>query len=189
MDYKKRFIAAHKKSSELGLNPEPQALPFAKEYSKQRVQKILQACADYLYSCELETSSDLATNCIPIHMQLQAFLREHLSVRSSITIGDKFWKDYVYCHMSYQDILEELQHPMADAALKAHVWLTLGDGSVLDCTGEAHMDLLFNRSEHPTHECFAFVRPSQTIPDGYYRPYLVGSDFLERTGAFAIVSA
>ena len=181
MDYKTRFIAAHKKSSELGLEPGPQALPFTKEHSKQKVQNILQACADHLYSAGLDTSSDLASNCLPVHMQLQAFLREHLSVGSSITIGDKFGEDYVYCHMSYQTILEELQKTEMDSAVKAHVWLTLRDGSVLDCIGEAHMDLLFNRGEHPTHECFAFVRPNQIIPDGYYRPYLVGSEFLKRT--------
>lgn len=189
MNYKTRFIAAYQKSSEIGLEPDCKALPFQKKLSKNKIQTILHSCADYLYSVSFEKSSDLASNCIPVHFQIQAMLREKLSVDSFITIGDKVWSDYVYCKMSYRAIQQELGSPSVTSPLKAHVWLTLGDGSVLDCTGEAHMDILFDRGEHPTHKCFAFIPPEKSVSDGYYRPYLVGSEFLKKSGALAIVPA
>lgn len=153
------------------------------------MQDILHLCADYLYSIGLSKSSELANKCIPVHMHLQPLLQEHVSIESYVTIGDKYFHDYVYCEMSYESILKELQNPNIEASLKAHVWLTLRDGSVLDCTGEAHMDLLFNRGDHPTHQCIAYIPSDKPVSNGYYRPYLVGSEFLKRTGAFAIVPA
>jgi len=189
LNYKTRFVTAYHKSSEVGLEPDCQALPFKKKLSKKKVQEIRQFCIDYLYSIGLTKSSELANKCIPVHMHLQPLIREHLSVESYITIGDKYWDDYVYCKMSYETILQELQDPDVEASLKAHVWLTLRDGSVLDCTGEAHMDLLFNRGDHHTHQCIAYIPSDKPVSDGYYRPYLVGSEFLKRVGAFAIVPA
>lgn len=182
-------MVAFQKSLELGLASKNQALSFEQVLSKEQVHEVLHLCADYLYEVGLTQSSDLAKNCIPVHMHLQPLLKDYLALDSFITIGDKYWKDYVYCEMSYESIQEELRNPDIGASLKAHIWLTLADGSVLDCTGEAHMDLLLNRGNHPAHKCLVYHSPDESIPDGYYRPFLVGSEFLIRTGAFSIVPA
>lgn len=151
------------------------------------MQKILQVCVDYIYSIEFNNSSDLAGKCIPVYMALQSLLCKVLSVESYITIGDRVWSDYIYCEMSYDYIIRELEKTNINDALKAHVWLTLRDGSVLDCTGEAYMDLLFKRGNHPTHECVAYFPPDKNLSDGFYRPYLVGSAFLTHIGAYAVI--
>lgn len=73
------------------------------------MQKILQICVDYIYSIEFNGSSDLAGKCIPVHMALQSLLWKVLSVESYTTIGDRVWSDYIYCEMSYDYIIRELE--------------------------------------------------------------------------------
>ena len=187
MSYKHSFIKAYHESAKLGLEPENRPFPLKRKLSKKQVQKILQICADYLYSIELNNSSDLASKCIPVHMALQALLWKALSVESYITIGDRVWSDYTYCEMSYEYILQEIEKPNISDPLKAHVWLTLCDGSVLDCTGEAHMDLLLQRGDYPTHKCLVYFPPDKNVSDGFYRPFLVGRAFLTLIGAYDVI--
>lgn len=188
-DYKARFIAAHKRTLDLGLNPGEHALPFKKQISEKKMVRIYQFCLDFLYSQGLDCSENLASNCIPVNMMLTKLLKSEIAVSSVVTVGDKFWSDYVYCRMSYRQIENELNCPDVDSPLKAHAWLTLSDGSVVDFTGEAHMDVLQGRGNFPAEKCVAVVRPKDNPKDGYYRPFLVGGEFFERVGAFQLAYA
>lgn len=188
-DYKARFIVAHRRTLELGLNPGGCLLPFKKQISEKKMGRIYRFCLYFLYSQGFDCSASLANKCIPIHIMISKLLKSELAISNLVTIGDKAWSDYVYCRMSYREIENELKHPVVDSPLQAHAWLTLSDGSVLDFTGEAHMDVLQGRGNFPAEKCVAVVRPKDNPKDGYYRPFLVGGEFFERTGAFQLVRA
>lgn len=186
MNYKDMFIKSYHETLKIGLDPGSKVLPFKATISKKKVDQILTFCAMHLRLMGFTRSSELAGKCIPVHIELQFLLREKFSVKSNITIGDKFWNDYVYCEMSYKSIEQELQKPNINNPIKAHVWLTLSDGSILDCTGEAHMDVIWKRGDFPAENCIAYVPSDKVMSNGYYRPYLVGGDFLIKTGAIRI---
>lgn len=152
-------------------------------------QKIFQLCGDALYQAGILSSSHLAGKCAPIHLMLKERLKTELGIESLITIGDRFWDDYVYCEMTKESAENELNNSNTFEPIKAHVWLTLSDGTILDCTAEAHADILFGRGEHPAHQCIMIVSPNKAedAKAGYHRPVLVGLGFLEKTGMVRIV--
>ena len=127
MNYKDMFIKSYHETLKIGLDPGSKVLPFKATISKKKVDQILTFCAMHLRLMGFTRSSELAGKCIPVHIELQFLLREKFSVKSNITIGDKFWNDYVYCEMSYKSIEQELQKPNINNPIKAHVWLTLSE--------------------------------------------------------------
>ncbi|MCK4840960.1 MAG: hypothetical protein KAT04_03645 [Methylococcales bacterium] len=189
MNYEERIISALQKTKELGLELKASPYPFKKALDHNEKQQALQLCADVLYSKGYRMSSDLASNCTPVHLMMQHFLKNELNLDSYITIGDRYWDDYIYCEMSYENIESELKSPNLSKPIKVHVWLTLSDGTILDCTAEAHADLLYKRGEHPIEKCLMLVEANnkENAKSGYHRPYLVGADFLEKIGVCQIV--
>lgn len=180
MIYKEKFVAALNKSIELGLQVDSDLLPFNSQ--EQERQELLALCSEFLNYLGFQTSSDLASRCIQVHTELQYAIKQVLSIDSAITLGDIHWPehDYLYCRTSYEDLISELNNPDHTADIQIHAWLTLSDGSILDCTSQAHADLLFERGERPIHECFSFIPLSE---NNGYTPYLVGNDFLYKIGA------
>lgn len=153
------------------------------------MQDVFQLCGDALYHYGYQTSEDLAGQCTPVHLIIMLYLKSYLNIESFITVGDRYWNDYIYCEMSKDSIESELKKPNIAGDIKAHVWLTLTDGTILDCTAEAHADLLFKRGLYPSHKCIMLVDPNQyeSAKSGYHRPYLIGTDFLEKIGMYRIV--
>lgn len=184
MSYLERLEKALIRNKKYGLKLDENLLPLKPVFSKDTKQQIFQLCADALYEFGYSTSSHLASRCTPVHLMLQQLLKNILDVDSVITIGDRYWDDYIYCSMSEDSISKELDNPNILEPVKAHVWLTLSDGTILDCTAEAHADMLFKRGEHPAHECIMFVEVNEpeNPKTGYHRPFLVGPDFLIKTG-------
>jgi len=67
--------------------------------------------------------------------------------------------------MSYENTERELNSPDLNNSIKAHIWLTLSDGTIIDCTAEADN--------------------VENAKSGYHHPYLIGADFLlETVGCF-----
>lgn len=184
MNYITRLQKAFNRTKQLGLITECSPFPLQPRLPTDLLQAIFQQSGDALYENGYEKSSDLASKCAQVHLMLQHILRHTLQVESFITIGDRFWHDYIYCEMSDEGIINELRNPKINEPSKAHIWLTLVDGTILDCTAEAHADILFDRGEHPAHQCMMVVPPDQQEDDkrGYHRPFLLGTDFLLRTG-------
>ncbi|TMS82221.1 hypothetical protein [Pseudoalteromonas sp. S554] len=189
MNYKKRIEDAVLRTKKLQLKLPSSPLPFSKAISDNKKQEILIHCFEVLQFHGFKSSQDLASKCTDVHLMLQYFLKTDLNIDSHITIGDRYWHDYIYCEMSDESIKSELNSPSLDEPIKAHVWLTLTDGTILDCTGEAHADLIFSRGNFPLHECLHLSAPSEKEDaiEGYYRPYLIGTDFLEKTGVCKIL--
>lgn len=183
MNYKDRFITALEKTKNIGLLVQDNPLPFQKKFKGNKKRSILLSCVQALKAHGFRTSSDLASQCTFVHLMLRDVLKQNLNIDSVITIGDRYWKDYIYCEMSYESIVNELSNPESLAAIKAHVWLTLPDGTILDCTGEAHADLLFERGEHPVEQCLMYLTPDirECADSGYHRPFLIGEDFLVKS--------
>ena len=112
--------------------------------------------------------------------------KPQLGIKTYITIGDRYWsEDNIYCEMSYENIRSELASPDAHNTIDAHVWLTLTDGTILDFTSEAHIDVMERRGCFPANECFQVIQKSQPVV-GYHRPFLVGFDFLFKTGCIQL---
>lgn len=188
MNYIERLINAIDYTRSLGLKIEKSPIPLDENIGRSTLQDIIQLCSEALYHYGYQTSEDLAGNCTPVHLMLMSHLKSDMNIESFITVGDRYWDDYVYCEMSKNSIESELKKPSSDGDIKAHVWLTLADGTILDCTAEAHIDLLFNRGLHHAHECIMLVDPNreECAKTGYHRPYLIGTDFLEKTGTIGI---
>jgi hypothetical protein len=101
----------------------------------------------------------------PPFILLCSFFNE-LDLDSYITIGGRYWDDYIYCEMPYENIERELNSPDLNNSIKAHIWLTLSDGTIIDCTAETDN--------------------VENAKSGYHRPYLIGADFLLKTGVCEI---
>lgn len=189
MNYKDRLLEAITYTRSLRLYIDNSALSLDVELADNIKQKIFQLCGDALYQAGLQRSFHLAGKCAPIHLMLKERLKADLGIESLITIGDRFWDDYVYCEMTKESVENELTCTNIFEPIKAHVWLTLSDGTILDCTAEAHADILFGRGEHPAHKCIMIVSPNKAedAKTGYHRPVLVGSEFLEKTGMVQMV--
>ncbi|WP_404983768.1 hypothetical protein [Cobetia marina] len=184
MNYKSRFIDAVKYTKSLRLNAEDIPASFTEKLSRSTLQEILQLCSDALYHYGFNDSTDLASQCVRVHSLIKQHLKDDMGIDSYITIGDRYWDDYIYCEMGRAAIEQELTSPEVDQPIKAHVWLTLSDGTVIDCTAEAHADIIFGRDVHPSHQCIMLITPDQEedAKVGYHRPYLVGEDFIIKTG-------
>lgn len=184
MSYTKRLIEALNRTKKLGLELGSSPLPLKADLPIEVKKKIFQLCAEALNHYGYIKSSDLASKCTPVHLMLQSHLKYDLNIDSYITVGDRYWDDYIYCEMSDESIKKELESPNIHEPVKAHVWLTLSDGTILDCTAEAHADLLFKRGEHLAHECIMLIDSNQQedAKTGYHRPFVLGSSFLEKTG-------
>ncbi|MDF3124196.1 hypothetical protein [Rheinheimera sp. 1928-s] len=189
MSYKIRFEAALGKTKELGLMFQGVQYPFQAPLSFEVKRKVLQSCVDVLFAHGYQNSSSLAGKCTPIHLMMHRYLKDELGIDSYITIGDYYWNDYIYCEMSYEIIKSELTQLDITKPLKAHVWLTLTDGTIIDCTLQGHADLLFNRGDFPVEKCLTIVEinSSEDEVSGYHRPYLVGSDFLMKACAMYVM--
>ncbi|WOX05507.1 hypothetical protein [Microbulbifer pacificus] len=189
LSYVERFIDAIDYTRSLGLKIEKNPIPLSDKIKLSTMQNIFQLCGDALYHYGYQTSENLAGQCTPVHLMLQSHLKSDMNIDSFITVGDRYWADYIYCEMSKNSIESELKNPSIGGGIKAHVWLTLTDGTILDCTAEAHADLLFKRGLHPAHKCIMLVDPNQeeNVKIGYHRPYLIGTGFLEKTGIYQVV--
>lgn len=185
LDYQGTFLNAIDKTLELGLNLDSYPKEFNEPCPEHVRASILKLTADVLNGNGFRCSSLLANKCVPVHLIVQYWLKKELNISSHITIGERYWSDdEIYCKMSYDYIKSEMIAPNHSKPINAHVWLTLPDGSILDCTAEAFLDVTEDRGDFPVNECLMFVRPDETPLSGYHRPYLVGTDFLEKAGVY-----
>lgn len=185
LKYTDRFQSALSNTKELALSVEP--IKFENTLPIEEIKSIIQVCVNALYQGGYANSESLAGKCVPANMLISEVLEWRLGVKTYITIGDKYWSDSdIYCEMSYESITRELKKPDVTKPIQAHVWITLTDGTIIDFTGEAHIDILQERGNFPAEECFQVIRPSDVIEGGFHRPFLIGADFLFKTGAIRL---
>ena len=182
MKYTDRFLTALSKTKELALSVEP--FKFGQAIPIEEINSILRLCVETLHRGGYTDSQTLAGNCIPVHTLLNDTIRRSLDIITFITIGDRYWDEKdIYCEMSYEAISKELKNPDITKPLKAHTWLTLTDGTIIDFTSEAHLDIIERRGNHPLVECCKMLKPNEVEDNGYYRPFLIGAAFLFETGS------
>jgi len=109
--YKERFVTALNYTKKLGLNPGETPIPWSSKLSINKTREIITLSRDIIYELGMTKSSDLATNCIGVHLELQNALYHFLKMKSYITIGDKYWSDFIYCEMTHASIEKELSSP------------------------------------------------------------------------------
>ncbi|TYK66028.1 hypothetical protein [Colwellia echini] len=182
MVYTTKFQEALSKTKELALTTE--SIQFGELLSVEEIKEVLQVCIQALYENGYTNSERLAGKCVPVNMLLNGLLGCSTNFKTYITIGDRYWAENdIYCQMSYQYILNELKAPDFSKPIQAHVWLTLSDGTIIDFTSEAHLDILYKRGDHPVEKCFQVIRPNDVIIEGVHRPFLIGDNFLFKSGA------
>ena len=111
LNYRKRLVEALDRTEKLGLKLDFSPLPLKADLPIDVKQNILQLCAEAFNHYGYLTSSDLASKCTPVHLMLQSHLKSDLNIDSYITIGDRYWDDYIYCEMSDESINKELESP------------------------------------------------------------------------------
>lgn len=90
---------------------------------------------------------------------------------------------FVYMGLDYDTLQAELNSPQPDKGLRAHVWLTLEDGSIVDWVGPAWYDHFLGRN-YPVDECMDVLSQGIFGDSPYrYKPYLVGDECLKKVGA------
>ncbi|WP_426698055.1 hypothetical protein ACP6EV_10895 [Aeromonas hydrophila] len=119
MNYIERLINAVDYTRSLGLKVEKSPIPLGKKIERSTMQDIFQLCGDALYHYGYQTSEDLAGQCTPVHLMLMSHLKSDLNIESFITVGDRYWDDYIYCEMSRDSIESELKKPSIDGDIKA----------------------------------------------------------------------
>lgn len=187
MNYQDSFAAAYDKTLLLELDPNMQHRDFVDPFTKEEIDFIVKSSIDFFKSFGCLSSSDLAHQCIPLNIFLRNYLRERLSIESFITVGSVILNgEWVYGVASYEAITKELLKPDKENPLSIHTWLTLNDGSVLDCTLEGYLDVKLGRGEHRIDECMGFFSSGVTPSGDTYIPFLVGEDFLRKVGAFTV---
>lgn len=183
MDYKQRFIAAVNKTRELGLPIEGSPLPIKKkQLSERKISKVHIVCSSHLKAAGYHNSRDLNTKCFGVHALVQFVMKDMLNIDSHITIGSMHGHGWDYCPMTYNKIKEEISNPDVNQVLEAHAWLTLPDGAVIDWTGQAWRDTHADNI-HDSADCMLYLAPGKFREDHYYKPYLVGMEYLYRTDA------
>lgn len=182
MNYKVEFEKAVLQTWELNLNLHGKPIPLMTDpIPKENVLLVLGECIPYLKQNGYFSSQELSGKCVAVHLLIKSILRQAFGLESHITIGSMHGNGWKYCAMSYSYIREELQSPSTTEELKAHIWLTLPDGSIVDWTGQAWYDLQ-TKETHELENCLVYLAPNEFNPEHYYRPYLVGEEFLVRTG-------
>ena len=185
MKYTDRFQAALLKTRELTLSVD--AIQFDRALSVEEIKSILRVCVDALYQSGYTNSETLAAKCVPVNMIINEHVERILGIKTHLTIGDRYWSDKdIYCEMSYEAISRELKTPDVTQPINAHVWLTLSDGTIIDFTGEAHFDVLQSRGNFPVEQCYQVIRPDDAKENDFHRPFLVGNDFLFKTGSIRL---
>lgn len=182
MDYKFDFEKAVHQTCELNLNLHGNPLPLkAEKIPKENVLCVLGECMPYLLQNGYFSSQELSGNCVAVHLLIKSVLKQRFGLECYITIGSMHGEGWNYCAMSYSYIQQELKSPNPNTELQAHIWLTLPDGSIIDWTGQAWCDLQ-EKITHKLEECLVYLAPNEFNPEHYYKPYLVGEEFLVRSG-------
>jgi hypothetical protein len=185
MNYNDRFQAAIIKTNELNLPITP--IKFGNPLSDDFIRNIVGFGIEMLNRMGLTDSKKLASKCVPVNFYLNKLLESELGIKSYVTIGDRYWNENdIYCEMSYEKIVSELDKPNIQETIDAHVWLTLTDGTVIDFTSEAHIDVLEGRGCFPSTECFQVIKLNENVEKGFHRPFLVGDEFLYKTGCIQL---
>lgn len=181
MDYKSEFEKAVRQTWELNLSLHGKPLPLMAETIPQKnVLTVLRECIPHLLQQGFHSSKELNGHCVSVHLIIKKLLKQFFELECHITIGSMHGKGWDYCAMSYSYIREELTSPSQNEELKAHIWLTLPDGSIIDWTGQAWCDMQV-KENHVLEECLVYLQPHEFNPEHYYKPYLVGEEFLVRT--------
>lgn len=72
--------------------------------------------------------------------------------------------------------------PDPERKIRAHTWLTLNDGSVLDWTGQTWRDAQAS-ANHAAEFCLVYFQQGAQDETHYYHLVLVGREYLIRTGS------
>jgi len=180
IDYRAALLQALATTRRLDLaSADPDPIFMSQAVDKRGVLGMLGDFITHLYSQGLERSSALNGNCVMVHDQLQSYLAFH-DVPSHMTIGSMCGDGWKYFDTSLADLERELAQPNGAEEIRVHTWLTLDDGSLLDWTGQAWLDVMTG-AEHKAEDCLIFMHQDEHATDRYYSPLLIGNEFLMRT--------
>lgn len=186
MSYRNQFIHAVQRSAKLGMIQPNTVLPLSNRTIRQnKLQSYLAGCMAFFKLNGIVHSSQLTECCASVHAGLAAFLSVN-KLPCHVTIGEFHWNQKPFFDFYRLDeLVSEIESPSAHEDLKAHCWLTLPDGSVLDLTINSDLSKITQRPYLPLHANAIYVGPKECDPDHYYVPILVGEEYLRRVKAIS----
>ncbi|MCT6698366.1 hypothetical protein [Rheinheimera sp. 4Y26] len=182
MQYTGLFESAVRMTEELGLKlVMPKQFFCSEEISSEKLHAMVSAFVPFFKSNGYFSSKDLNKNCVQVHIAAQNLFKEMFGIDSYLTIGSMHGDGFDYCAISYEEIKSEIKKPNLAQELRAHIWLTLSDGSIFDWTGLAWY--LENCGiTAPLEECAMHIPLNTTMKELRYKPFLIGKDYLVVTG-------
>lgn len=184
MKYRNQYIEAVRRSNELKLVDARKVLPLAtKQMKDKRLKSYFEGSMFFLKDEGVTSAAQLVENCALMHSELSKFLNFN-NHPCEVTVGQFYWNKKAFSdYYSLDQLLDELHSPSVGDFLKAHCWLTLPDGSVLDLTILSDLSKINNKPYNRLEENVIHIPPREHDPDHYYVPYLVGRDTLARMKA------
>lgn len=195
--YSKNLYQAFEFTKKMGFNPDDaiSGLGINKAYANKLVNELtlnLGEVIDTLARVTRDPVLAFATECGNVHFHVLKFIQCYYpDLNANLTVGDFEFDGVALCGFNQQKAKEWLiKKPQK---LGCHVWITLGDDVILDCTGISYIqvctqdsrsigDVLFGQSnyfgKYPIrHQLYS--EGGVVVKDIRYIPILVGKDAFE----------
>jgi len=184
MKYKLQYIEAVERSEEHGLVDKSQVFPMMPKPLKEvEIQKYLDVSCALLSETDLSNTRNLVENCALVHYLLGQSLNAR-NLPCHVTVGEFHRDGRPYFNFaSIDELIQEASSPNHGDPIALHAWLTLPDGSVMDWTMLADMNVLEGNAPPLLQHCCIYMPANAFDPDFFYVPKLVGHSYLEKIGA------
>ena len=178
MSYIEDWLLAVQRSHRYGLIVPPSVVEPSKRYAAPTVLEEF----PYVMHESVGTLNllEVVGQCLSLHYRLAPAISKWLKCHATFTIG---WIDDGSSEGLFKFdesfIEERLANGSESSTVGIHAWLTLPSMEVIDVTLSTSLAVRLNRPEGMGGVIFGYA---DALSNMAYRPMLVGSDFLKRTG-------
>jgi hypothetical protein len=179
-DYDKEFAVAFQRTAAFGMTvPAMPSLTEGRLFARQQDNRL---AAILRFALRGLSPHDLMAQCFAIHEGIAPEIDRAYGVRSVLTLGWVHDPPNDYFRVSDEELMVYMRDGIADGKMNLHCWLTLPTREILDCTLPTTVAIINNMPE--AAEGLVMSKHWRELAGGLrYHPLLVGSEFLERTGA------
>lgn len=179
-DYDHDFVGAFRRTEDFGLSaPAMPNLAAGRLFGRQQDERLVAILRSALGGL---SPHDLMAQCFAIHYALAPMIDSAYEVRSVLTLGWVHTPPNDHFRMSDEELIAVMRDGVSGGKLNLHCWLTLPTREILDCT--LPTTIAFVNEMPEAYEGAVLSKHWTELTGGVrYHPQLVGSDFLERSGA------
>jgi hypothetical protein len=129
--------------------------------------------------------SDIVGQCFAVHHFIKDAIEDDLGVPLLYTIGYVSFGSEAVFHTNLDELKSMLHRGRISGPLRLHAWLTMPTHEILDLTFGTTYGVVNGVKEVIGNA--TFLHPGELKGTQRYRPQLVGTDYLHRIGAFAVL--